>query len=155
MRLLKSDFQILPFQPDDLKAVLRIERASYPFPWTAEQFLQEVANPVSALELLWIGEHLAGYMCYWLIVGEMQILNVATAPEFRGRGVAIQLLERALSCCAEKGLEMAWLEVRRGNVPAISLYQRMGFRIDGVRTRYYRDGEDALLMCRSFKAEEN
>ena len=42
---------------------------------------------------------------------------------------------------------LATLEVRRGNAPALALYQRAGFRVVHVRARYYQDnGEDALVM---------
>lgn len=154
MLMQKTDFKILPFQPETLEAVVRIEQVSYPYPWSAAQFLQEAVNPVARFDLLWAGDKLAGYLCYWLIAGEMQILNVATAPEFRQRGVAGRLLEHAIVTCRTRGLESAWLEVRRGNTPAIALYQRLGFQQDGVRPGYYRDGEDALLMFRAFAAEK-
>jgi len=150
----KTDFKILPFVSENLPAVMRIEQLSYPFPWTAAQFLEEAANPVSSLDLLWIGDKLAGYLCSWLVADEMQILNVATAPEFRNRGVAGSLIEQRIEKCRAIGLEQVWLEVRRSNVAAIALYQRLGFRIDGIRSGYYRDGEDALLMLREGPASQ-
>lgn len=145
-----TNFLIQPFQTPDLADVVRIERICYRFPWCAAQFLQEAANPFATLDLLRIDRELAGYHCYWLIAGEMQILNLATAPEFRKRGVAARLLKHAFASSRGKGLETAWLEVRRSNVPAIALYLHMGFRNAGCRSGYYQDGEDALLMCREF-----
>ena len=39
------------------------------------------------------------------------------------------------------------LEVRRGNLPAIAMYQRQGFETVTVRPGYYQDNsEDALVM---------
>jgi len=150
MPMSKADFLIQPFQAEDLAAVVRIEQGCYPFPWSAEHFLQEVANPFATLDLLRIGNDLAGYHCYWLIAGEMQILNLATAPGFRNRGVAAGLLQHAFSTGLVKALETAWLEVRRSNAPAIALYRRFGFQEAGVRHGYYQDGEDAMLMRRDF-----
>lgn len=143
-------FRILPLQPQDLSAVVAIEQQSYPFPWSEGQFLQELANPVATVELIWVGDRLAGYICYWLIVGELQILNLATSPQFRRQGVAGQLLDHAFAGCAELGLERAWLEVRASNKAAIGLYERHGFVADTVRAGYYRGGEDAVLMVRDF-----
>ena len=148
-----NNFRILPLQPQDLSAVLAIEQQSYPFPWSGEQFLQELDNPVATVELIWAGDRLAGYICYWLIVGELQILNIATSPDFRRRGVAGQLLEHVFACCADVGLERAWLEVRAGNKAAIALYLQQGFVADTVRAGYYRDGEDALLMMHDFTGD--
>lgn len=143
-------FHILPLQKENLPSVLSIERQSYPHPWSAEQFIQELNNPISSVDLLWIDEQLAGYICYWLIAGEAQILNLATASEFRRRGVAGQLLEHCFACCRKKGLTKVWLEVRMSNQAAIDLYLQQGFVADVVRSGYYRDGEDALLMARDF-----
>lgn len=150
--MLPDKFLIVPMQSKDLPAVLAIERQSYPFPWTEDQFLQEMNNPVAAVELIWVAGQLAGYLCYWLIVGELQILNIAIAPMFRRQGLAEQLLDHVFSDCRQKGLERAWLEVRAGNDSAISLYRKQGFVADTVRSGYYRDGEDALLMVRDFPA---
>jgi len=145
-----KNVHILPLQKKDLPAVQLIEQQSYPHPWTDAQFLQELENPVAAIDLLWLAEQLAGYICYWLIAGEMQILNIATSPQFRRRGIAGKLLQHAFSVCAQQGLEQAFLEVRVGNRAAISLYQREGFVADVLRRGYYRDGEDAQLMVRDF-----
>lgn len=145
-----ENFRIRPLQKNDLSLVQRIEQQSYPHPWTNEQFLQELENPVAAIDLLWVDERLAGYICYWLIAAEMEVLNVATSPEFRRFGVAGKLLNHSFSVCLEKGLKRAFLEVRSGNMNAIALYQRHGFVAAGVRKGYYRDGEDALLMVCDF-----
>jgi [ribosomal protein S18]-alanine N-acetyltransferase len=71
------------------------------------------------------------------------------APEMRRRGIASALLAELY---ARGGGERAQftLEVRRTNQAAIDLYHRDGFRIAGVRRRYYQDnGEDALIMWRT------
>lgn len=142
--------RILPLQKNDLPAVLVIEQQSYPFPWSAEQFMQEQRNPVASVDLLWVDRQLAGYICYWLIAGEMQVLNLATATDFRRQGIAGRLLAHAFFTAGKTGLEQAWLEVRAGNRAAIELYRQQGFVADSVRSGYYRDGEDALLMVRDF-----
>jgi [ribosomal protein S18]-alanine N-acetyltransferase len=44
------------------------------------------------------------------------------------------------------GLERVLLEVRIGNAGGDRPLRDYGFTRDGVRKRYYPDGEDALLM---------
>ena len=134
----------------DLDEVVAIEIGSYPHPWRADQFLQELNNPVSQLDLLRVDGRLCGYLCYWLVAGEMQILNVTTAPAWRRQGVADRLLTHAFVRCRDAGLTSAWLEVRESNLAAINLYRRHGFVVTGSRRGYYRDGENALLMVREF-----
>ena len=45
------------------------------------------------------------------------------------------------------------LEVRLGHEAALRLYGRCGLTVAGRRPRYYRDGEDALLLSASLPAE--
>jgi [ribosomal protein S18]-alanine N-acetyltransferase len=138
----------------DLPLVHALECAAQPSPWTLEHFAAELANPCARIDLCWRRGELAGYLCAWLIAGELQIQNVATAPPFRRQGVAARLLELVLERSRALGLEAAWLEVRAGNAAAIALYERFGFVTVGRRPRYYADGEDALVMCcHSVKSE--
>ena len=141
-----AGFTILPAAESDLAAVLEIESACYPRPWSRQQFLDELAAPHAHLDLLRFDGTLSGYICYWLAAGELHILNVATAPAWRRRGVARHLLQHAMRLANQRQAERALLEVRRGNAAAIALYRAMGFGDDAVRRGYYADGEDALLM---------
>lgn len=138
----------------DLEDVMSIETESYPHPWSHRQFSQEIENPVSSILVYEAEERIVGYICYWLIVGEMQILNIATSLQFRRQGVAVQLLEEAFRRCSQVDLSSAWLEVRSGNIGAIALYQHYGFILSGIRKAYYRDGEDALVMVKTFKSPQ-
>ena len=135
----------------DLDAILRIEEGCYPLPWSFQQFVQELENPVASLLVCEVENEIVGYICYWLIADEMQILNLATAPQFRRKGVAAQLMTRAFSCCPPEQLSSVWLEVRAANRAAITLYQHYGFNKSGIRKAYYRDGEDAIVMVKTLK----
>ncbi len=143
---LQTDFSIRSCASTDLPALLEIETGSYPRPWSELQFQQELDATYSRIDLLLSDGELAGYICYWLAADEMHILNVATAPAFRRRGVARRLFEHALEQAKELNVERACLEVRAGNAGAIALYRDFGFCDDCVRRGYYTDGEDALLM---------
>ena len=130
----------------DLPAVLALEAACHSHPWSARQLRDELENPLAGIDLYYIGADLAGLLCRWLIVDELHIQNVATAPAYRRRGVAAALLDHALDQARSLGCRRALLEVRVGNVGAIALYRRFGFRDLAQRRRYYPDGEDALVM---------
>ncbi len=67
----------------------------------------------------------------------------------RRHGIASALLAELYVRAGDAGAQFT-LEVRRSNDGAIDLYQRDGFRIAGLRRRYYQDnGEDALIMWRT------
>jgi ribosomal-protein-alanine acetyltransferase len=87
-----------------------------------------------------------GFMVTRDLTGEVEVLNLATAPEFRRQGVAQTLL---------KSIEThaIFLEVRESNVPARKLYENIGFTVVGVRSEYYDDPvENALVMRLSHRA---
>ena len=151
---LKTDFSIRSCESTDLPALLKIETGSYLRPWTELQFQQELDATYSRIDLLLAQGELAGYVCYWLAAGEMHILNVATAPAFRRKGVARRLLGHVFIQAKELNADLACLEVRIGNAGAIALYRDFGFCDDCVRRGYYSDGEDALLMSCALDSRE-
>jgi ribosomal-protein-alanine N-acetyltransferase len=141
--------KIVLMQHEDLAAVHRLECASQSDPWSEQHFVDELESRVATIDLYWHGEQLAGFLCSWLIAGELQIQNLATLPQLRRRGIAAKLLTHAIERSRKQGLTSVCLEVRVTNKPAIALYERFGFTIDGTRPSYYADGEDALLMSYS------
>jgi [ribosomal protein S18]-alanine N-acetyltransferase len=88
-----NDFEMRPMTRADLAEVLEVERAGFSHPWTEAMLLAELDNPQASIDLLWQDESLAAYLCSWFVCGELHILNVVTAPEFRRRGLARRLLD--------------------------------------------------------------
>ncbi|HEX3289902.1 MAG TPA: ribosomal protein S18-alanine N-acetyltransferase [Gaiella sp.] len=134
----------------DLDAIERIERASYPTPWSRSMFASELAKP-SSLSFGAVDETgtLVGYLVLSRYVDAWHVMNIAVAPERRRQGIASALLHRLLELTKDDALRGYTLEVRTSNVGAIRLYERFGFRRKGVRRGYYTDNrEDALIMWR-------
>lgn len=130
----------------DIPAVLAIERQCHGFTWSEEIFRDELEKPFARIELLELDGSIAGFLCWWLIAGEIEIQNVATAVAFRRRGVARRLVAHVLDEARRAGASRAILEARVGNSGAIALYREFGFSDNCIRRAYYPDGEDALLM---------
>ncbi len=138
---------IAPATSADLDAIDEIERHSFPNPWPRSTFEGELERTWARIDVARIDGILVGFNNYWIVAGEVQILAIATHPDRRQRGIGHQLLAHALAAGRAVGCLLATLEVRRSNVPAIALYERAGFKLSGVRARYYQDnGEDALVM---------
>jgi [ribosomal protein S18]-alanine N-acetyltransferase len=133
----------------DLDAVEEIERLSFPSPWVRAAFADELDRPWAHLELLWepTRGRVVAFCNYWVVAGELQILNVAVRPDERRRGHAQRLLGHMLAVARAADARVLSLEVRVSNAAAVALYRKLGFREVGRRPRYYADnGEDALLM---------
>ena len=138
---------IRTMQKSDLELVVTVEQLTNPHPWSGAQFLSELENRCSVIELFCFDNVLAGYLCSWLVVDELHIQNVATHPGHRRKGVAAALLSNRLKQAKLSGALISLLEVRVGNSGAIRLYEKLGYRQTGLRVAYYSDGEDAVLMA--------
>jgi ribosomal-protein-alanine N-acetyltransferase len=140
--------QIRSLTYDDLPAVVAIERRAFPTPWSIAMFVLELSKPTSMCLAAMCDGRIVGYTICSRYDAVWHVMNIAVAPEERRRGVATSLLS-ALFARAGAGSQFT-LEVRRSNQGAIDLYHREGFRIAGMRRRYYQDnGEDALIMWRT------
>ncbi len=147
-----SSVDIRPMTAADLPRVLEIEQVAFRNPWSAELLRRELGHDWSTIL---VAEEpgprgqvtLVGFVIFWIVHDELHVLNVATAPEHRNRGVARRVLEAALDTGRQKRCTLATLEVRRSNAAALGLYRDFGFRPVGIRPNYYVDeGEDAIVM---------
>ncbi len=133
----------------DLDAIDAIEQHSFKSPWSRDTFRAELLRDWARLDVARLDGQLVAFCNYWLVTTELHILALATHPDYRGRGIARQLLDHVLDVARQTGCSLATLEVRRSNVPAIKLYERAGYKTVHVRARYYQDDdEDALVMLR-------
>lgn len=139
---------IEPATRADLDAIDEIERHSFPQPWPRSAFEAELTRSLARLDVARRAA-VVGFCNYWVVgdAGEVHIHAIAAHPDHRRTGIGVALLGHALAEARAARATIATLEVRRGNAPAIALYERAGFRTVHVRARYYQDnGEDALVM---------
>jgi ribosomal-protein-alanine N-acetyltransferase len=137
--------------PEEIDAMLAIEQASFTNPWTREMYLAELKNQGVSFFFLARDKNrrIVGFCSFWRVLDELHINNLAVLPEFRRSGIATALLRRVLAEAVRLGTRRTMLEVRRSNVPAQELYQRFGFTVSGVRSKYYTNPpEDALVLWR-------
>ncbi len=144
-----EDFIIRRATAHDIERIAYLETVCFPTePWTAEMIYDDIVeNPRTFYLALEIEGKLEGYAGVWKILDEGHITNVALSPEHRGKSLGEALMASLIEETEKEGIESWTLEVRKSNFPAIGLYEKMGFRITGLRPGYYQDnGEDALIM---------
>jgi [ribosomal protein S18]-alanine N-acetyltransferase len=150
--------RLRPMEPADLTHVLALEHDLFPDdPWTAEMFAEEVVQPkTSRLYLVadtqaagQAGHGMAGYAGMMFVPGGTQadVLTIAVARTYWGKGIGSALLGELLQAARERGCVEVFLEVREDNPRARGLYRRRGFEEIGVRRGYYQpSGVDAIVM---------
>ena len=133
--------------PEDAEGVARVERESFPTPWSREDFWREASNDFACYIVALDDMEIIGFAGCWISFEEAQVTNIALTSAQRGRGLGKVLMAKLMRAAAERGAERMTLEVRPSNTPALRLYEGLGFAAIGVRKKYYQDNdEDAILM---------
>ncbi|MBX3030060.1 MAG: ribosomal protein S18-alanine N-acetyltransferase [Chloroflexi bacterium] len=133
---------------EDIPEVQVIEKASFPVPWPAYAFRQELeTNRMARYLVARLDGRIVAYGGVWMLIDEAHVTSFAVDPAVRRMGVGGRLMLALMHLALDTGARVATLEVRLSNEAARLLYGRFGFRPVGVRPRYYSDnGEDALIM---------
>ena len=140
---------IRPMEPEDVESVSRIEAECFTMPWSAEAY-RGVLKDDRYLYLEAVADGQVAGMCgVTNILGEGDINNVAVTAKYRGQGIAFRMLSELISRGEALGITEFTLEVRVSNEPAIHVYEKLGFRSEGIRPRFYEKPiEDAMIMWR-------
>jgi len=139
-----------------------IEKKDYPFVYeiennyfnqvTYDDFIKYyVSNNLYIIYIIHQKEDRLGYIMIWLDEDKAQIFSMYILEEFRKQGVAYSSLQLVEKVLIERGVGEWTLEVRESNLPAISLYQKIGFKIISRRKDYYTNHEDALYMYKELR----
>jgi ribosomal-protein-alanine N-acetyltransferase len=138
---------IRDMRENDLPSVLAIEQVSFTTPWSEQSFLNEIYKKYAFSKVAVFEENITGFICVNYLLHESHILDLAVHPDFRRRGVATMLMDAAMKELKRTGCVFMYLEVRGSNTGAQKFYERFGFKVDGIRRKYYGNpDEDALLM---------
>ena len=167
-------FTVRPMEARDIPAGAVIYRLSFPNPWSASSYAQELSNKRQSFyyvvlrpaeENVLTGREwrrrlrgLVGQPTDSRVIGyvgirlqnqgtEAHISTLAVHPNWRRRGLGELLLMLALEQALNLRVDVVSLEVRASNQVAQRLYRKYGFRLQGVVKAYYLDGEDAWMMA--------
>lgn len=141
-------------RPSDARRCAELEKLLFPSdPWSERAFQEELAagHRYLAARCLDDADRLVGYAGLGYVAGppqvEAEIHTIGVDPAYQGRGIGRKLL-RGLLAIADAQHATVFLEVRTDNDIARRLYESEGFRVVGLRKRYYSNGADAHTMRR-------
>ena len=158
-------FNIREFKSDDIRHVVYINKETLPENYPDQFFLGLHYHAPKAFLIAEVGTEIIGYiMCRIergissfgrLPVKKGHIVSVAVLDAHRHKGIGTALIKGGMEAMTEYGSSEFFLEVRKGNEAAVTVYETLGFSVRRVLRGYYRDGEDAYLMvCQSDCAPE-
>lgn len=135
---------------EDLDQVVDIEQNLFSVPWTKEGFLTYLMKKDTMFFVVEEKERILGYCSMMTVLDEGDILNVAVRSDRQKEGIGLFLVDSMLRMAEMQGIRLVHLEVRQGNGTARRLYQRLGFKEDGLRRDYYENPvENAVLMIKT------
>jgi len=133
--------------PDDVPAVVEIEKASYTMPWSETSFLSEIYSRHSITRVAELGGKIIAYICVKEVADEGHLMNLTVNPNRRRQGIAKMLFDDAMGDLRTSGCRFIYLEVRASNNAARNMYEKLKFKVVGTRKDYYiRPVENALIM---------
>ena len=142
---MSADIKLRRMDASDLDKIMTIEYQIFSDPWSRKSYQYELyGNRFSMPLVLEIDGEIAGYTVIWKIYEDFHIATFGIAKSFQGHGWGRFLLASIMEFT--DNATRAILEVRQSNHRAIRLYKSIGFQTCSVRKRYYRDGENALVM---------
>ena len=136
---------------DDLDELARLALEAGETTWRAETFYPACRGDEKERAFIARDDDvIVGYAVMALEVDDCALYSIAIKPSHRRQGLAQILFNAGVSWAREAGKARCLLEVRISNEGAIRLYEKVGFRRDGIRKNYYptqtSKREDALLM---------
>ncbi len=138
---------IRKMKDEDVEALAAIEEKSFSMPWKPNDFRELMAHDTVVYVVAEDAGRIVGGAGIRNILGEGEITNVVVDPDYRGRGIGTEIVERLLAEGKLLGADSFTLEVRMSNLPAIKLYEHFGFATEGIRKNFYDyPKEDALIM---------
>lgn len=144
------EIKIFRATESDAYDISLLEAECFSVPWTKENIIDSL-NSATVFYVAKQEDKTVGYLGMQNAMGDGYITNIAVTSEFRKMGVATKLLSALFDYATKSQMNFISLEVRKSNNPAISLYQKLGFKDVGTRKNFYTSPkEDAVIMTKYF-----
>lgn len=131
----------------DMPEVLDIERLSFEYAWSEDDFLHCLRQRNCIGMVAEHNERIVGFMVYELHKTKLHVLNFAVHPDYRRRDVGNQMIQKLDQKLSWDRRSRIVVEVRETNLPAQLFFRALGFRATVVLRNFYDDStEDAYVM---------
>ena len=145
---LPAGIVITDMHADHLDSLADLESMAFSTPWSYDALAEELQNPLAVFLVAEDvdAESAVAYLGMHHILDEGFITNIVVHPAYRRQGLARALIREAMNYAEAHDMSRITLEVRPSNEPAVSLYESMGFKQDGIRPGFYDSPkEDAAI----------
>ena len=129
---------------EDLDLCYELDSNTISF-WTQNQWASEFKKEGIKVLGLFLSNLLIGICVFQVVIDEVQINYFVVNKKYRKKGYGTNLMNYLIKQCEILNINKLLLEVSLSNTTAEKFYSRFDFCTVGIRTKYYKDGSDALL----------
>ncbi|MEG1256787.1 ribosomal protein S18-alanine N-acetyltransferase [Clostridium sp.] len=142
-----TDLTVEKMSSVNILGVKEICDLSFASPWSLLSIEKELINKNAVYIVVKLGSKVVAFGGAWVIFDEAHITNIAVHPDYRGNGFGDIAVENLMKSCKELSVCSMTLEVRASNLPAINLYKKYNFSLEGIRKNFYEHPrEDGHIM---------
>mgnify|MGYP000596175970 FL=1 len=116
--------------------------------WSYNVLKQELVNQNTTYIIAKEISEVVGFAGISICLDEATLNNIVVKKSCRGKGIGGELLESLIELCSNMNMKLLTLEVNTQNTPAIKLYEKFGFKNQGIRKKYYNNTQDAFIMTK-------
>lgn len=137
---------LIELNKEHIDQLVLLEKECFTLDAWSKEMLEPCFNGGGYYALGYKEESLVGYLLASENPWEMEILSICVKKDYRGKGIAVKLLQNLINYSIKTNKEKIFLEVRKSNFSALNLYKKMGFTAIYERKKYYQNTEDAIVM---------
>ncbi len=140
-----QEYSIRKAGDDDIEDVYKIEQESFPNPLSYEGLAHEFRISFSTIIIAEYMGDIVAFAIIWKVHDEIHLNKIAVKNEFRRMGIGKALVSCIIKTINPENAKGILIEVREKDEGAVSFYKSLGFRVTGVRKKYYIH-DNAVLM---------
>lgn len=149
-RINLNEIKILPLDVKNVDNVISIQNNLNIHILSKENILNDINNSNFKCIVAVYDKEIIGYISFSCIF-DIEIESVLVKSSYQRQGIGTLLLNYIFKFAKENKISNVFLEVRKSNIGAISLYRKLGFSNISIRKKYYENSEDALILKKEIK----
>ena len=142
------EIEIIAMNAKHVDSVWEIENTLISVPWNKDSIAKLTTTENAVAKVAIIEGKVVGYYSFYQILDEADVNNIAVDSAWQNKGIGTALMSDMIEECKGRGIASITLEVGANNIVAQKLYEKLGFRQEGIRKKYYNNTEDAIIMWR-------
>jgi ribosomal-protein-alanine N-acetyltransferase len=141
-----QDITVRQMEEKDIDSLVIIEEECFSLPWSKKAFQESYVKDYAYFFVAEIDKEIVGYVGLYKMGNDGDITNIGISSLHRRKGIGYKLMSSVLDFAKRENMELITLEVRESNIPAIALYEKLGFVKVGIRKDFYeKPVENAII----------